>query len=101
MGPEHVRIYVSETSRIVREGGRMFLTAYVEENVPEVSFIPNDYVPHEYDKPLQCVRFSKNFLFSLFDRHGLIVEEFRYHGGAFPKQSEIYLKKTSEGIRSV
>jgi len=93
MGPEHVRIYVSEMSRIAREGSRIFLTAFVEENVPEVSFIPKGYVPYECVKPLQCVRYSKDFLFSIFSRYGLVVEEFRHHGGAFPSQSEVYLRK--------
>ena len=93
MGPEHVRIYVSEMSRIAREGSRIFLTAFVEENVPEVSFIPKGYVPYECVKPLQCVRYSKEFLFSIFSRYGLVVEEFRHHGGAFPSQSEVYLRK--------
>ncbi len=46
-------IYVSEMSRIAREGSRIFLTAFVEENVPEVSFIPKGYVPYECVKPLQ------------------------------------------------
>ena len=93
MGPEHVRIYVSEMSRIAREGSRIFLTAFVEENVPEVSFIPKGYVQYECVKPLQCVRYSKDFLFSIFSRYGLVVEEFRHHGGAFPSQSEVYLRK--------
>ena len=95
LGPEHVRVYVAEISRIARVSARIFLTAFVEEGVPDVSFIPEGYLPYECDKnkPLQCVRYGKSYLFSLFARHALIVEDFRLHAGAFPRQSEIYLRR--------
>jgi ubiquinone/menaquinone biosynthesis C-methylase UbiE len=94
MAPEHVQIYVSELSRIARDGGRVFLTAFVEERVPEVSYNPTDYVPYDCNYPLSVVRYNKQWLFSLFNRHGLAVDDFHFHGGMFPKQSEIYLTKT-------
>jgi SAM-dependent methyltransferase len=93
MAPEHVQIYVSELSRIARDGGKVFLTAFVEDNVPEVSFNPTDYVPYDCSAPLVVVRYNKQWLFSLFSRHGLRIDDFRYHGGMFPKQSEICLTK--------
>jgi hypothetical protein len=93
MAPEHVEIYVSELSRITRGDGKVFLTAFVEEGVPKVSFNPTGYVPYDCTGPLVVVRYNKQWLFSLFSRHGMIIDDFRYHGGMFPKQSEIYLKK--------
>jgi ubiquinone/menaquinone biosynthesis C-methylase UbiE len=93
MGPEHVQIYLAELARIARNGGRIFLTAFVEDDVPEVSFNPAGYVPFDCSYPLTVVRYSKPYLFSLVTRFGLAVEDFRYHGGMFPKQSEIYLTK--------
>jgi len=95
MTPEHVEIYTSELSRIVRSDGKLFLTVYVEDGVPNVSFNPTGYVPNECTSPLAVVRFSKQWLFSLFERNGLILDDFHYHGGMFPKQSEIYLKKVN------
>jgi ubiquinone/menaquinone biosynthesis C-methylase UbiE len=94
MGPEHVRIYVSEASRIVREEGRIFLTAFVEDSVPDISFNPIDYVPYGCNAPLSVVRYRKDYLFLIFKQNRLRIDEFRYHGGGFPKQSEIYLTKT-------
>jgi hypothetical protein len=91
MKPEHVEIYTSELGRIVRKGGKLFLTAFVEEGVPDVSFNPAGYVPYDCKFPLNVVRYNKQWLFSLFSRHRMIVDEFRYHGAMFPKQSEIYL----------
>jgi len=93
MVPEDVRAYVAEVSRILRPGGQCFLTAFAEDDVPDVTINPSNYVPYETDTPLTAVRFSKKWLFGTFREHGLEVEEFRLHGSMFPKQSEIYLVK--------
>jgi len=93
MTPDHVEIYTSELSRITRHDGRIFLTAFVEDDVPDVSLNPTDYVPYDCTAPLHVVRYSNRWLFSLFSKHGLSTVFFHYHGGMFPKQSEIYLRK--------
>ena len=88
---EHVEIYVSELSRIVRRDGRIFLTAFVEEDVPDATINPTGYVPFfDCTAPLHIVRYSKQWLFS---KHGLSTDYFNYHGGVIPRLSEIYLKK--------
>lgn len=93
MVPEHVQSYVREIARILRPQGRCFLTAFVEDGVPDVTFNPADYVPYACDAPLTCVRYGRQWLFSTFQQQGLQIEEFRHHGSMFPKQSEIYLTK--------
>jgi SAM-dependent methyltransferase len=95
MVPEDVQAYVAEVSRILRPGGQCFLTAFAEDDVPDVTINPANYVPYETDTPLAAVRFSRQWLFALFGEHRLQVEEFRLHGSMFPKQSEIYLVKAS------
>ena len=90
---EHVEAYVPEFARVTRGGGKVFLTAYVEGGVPQASYNPDGYVPFDYVVPLHVVRYNRDWLFSLFSGNGLEVEEFRYHGGMFPKQSEITLKR--------
>lgn len=94
MVPEDVQAYVAEVGRILRAGGQCFLTAFAEDDVPDVTINPKNYVPYETDTPLTAVRFSKQWLFATFRRHGLAVDEFRLHGSMFPKQSEIYLVKS-------
>jgi SAM-dependent methyltransferase len=89
-----VRIYVSEIGRLLRPGGRVFLTAFVEKNVAPESVNPTGYVNFECHLPLQVVRYDQDVLFSIFAEHGLEVEEFAHHGGAHFNQSEIYLRKT-------
>jgi SAM-dependent methyltransferase len=93
MLPEHVQAYIAEIARILRPQGRCFLTAFAEEDVEEVTINPAAYVPYACDSPLTCVRYRKQWLFSMFQQHGLQVEDFRYHGTMFPKQSEVYLIK--------
>ncbi len=93
MVPRDVESYIGEIGRILRPQGRCFLTAFVEDDVPDVTINPTDYVPYACDGPLVVVRFSRQWLFSTFQQHGLQVEDFRYHGSMFPNQSEIYLAK--------
>jgi SAM-dependent methyltransferase len=94
MGPTELAIYVAEISRVLRSGGRAFLTAFVEHGVPDVSYNPIGYGPYEHDgSPLLVVRYSHEFLLTTFERHGLRLDEFRHHGGGFPYQSELYLSK--------
>jgi SAM-dependent methyltransferase len=98
MVPEHVESYIGEIGRILRSQGRCFLTAFVEDDVPKVTFNPTGYVPHDCDIPLNVVRFSKQWLFSTFQQHGLQVEDFRHHDSMFPKESEIYLANADETL---
>ena len=93
MGPEDVEAYMKEIARILRPGGRCFMTAFVEDDVPDVTTNPANYVPYACDEPLTCVRYSKRWFFSTLERHGLQLDEFRYHGTMFPKHSEIYVAK--------
>lgn len=95
MVPGHVQAYVAEIGRILRPGGRCFLTACVEDDVPDVTINPEGYVPYACDTPLTVVRYSRQWLFAVFRQHGLQLDEFRYHGSMFPKQSEIYLAKAA------
>ncbi|WP_167772465.1 class I SAM-dependent methyltransferase [Ramlibacter henchirensis] len=96
MVPEDVEAYIGEIGRILRPQGRCFLTAFVEDDVPDVTLNPTNYVPYTCDEPLVCVRFSRQWLFSTLQQHGLQVQEFRYHGTIFPKHSEIYVAKAPD-----
>lgn len=95
------RIYISEIGRLVRGGGRAFLTAFVEKDVAPESVNPTGYVDYECHLPLHVVRYDQDVLFSMFAEGGLTVEEFAYHGGAHCNQSEIYLRKTGAARTAV
>lgn len=88
---EDMRAYLNEFSRILDEGGRIFFTTFVEENVPNISINPENY-RLKCNGPLHVVRYEKDYLFSLLDETGYSVLEFA-HGTEADGQSAIYLGK--------
>jgi SAM-dependent methyltransferase len=87
------RIYVAEISRLLRDGGRVFLTAFVEPNVEPETINPANYVDYPCTVPLHVVRYAQDALFAAFAENGLVIDEFAYHGGTQCNQSELYLRK--------
>lgn len=93
MVPEDLRIYSNEIARILRQGGMLFVTGWVEQGVPPVSFNPPGYAPFQYSGPLHVVRYEQQFLFSIFNAAGLKIVEFVHQDASLEKHSEIYLVK--------
>ncbi|MEN6456161.1 MAG: class I SAM-dependent methyltransferase [Prolixibacteraceae bacterium] len=97
---EVMKIYLNDLKRMLAPGGRIFFTAFVEEDVPDISINPKGYLFEEYSSPLQVVRYEKNYLFSLISRAGLVIDDFVY-GKEFDGQSEFYLSQKAPVIGSV
>lgn len=95
LDPDSARVYASEIGRILRPGGRVFLTAFVEEDVPDVTVNPVDYVDYPLTEPLHVVRWKTAALRGLFAEHGLVVDRLTHHAGVHCNQSELYLTKVS------
>ena len=92
MEPEHLTVYASEITRILRSGGKAFLTANVEDNVPQFSINPENYVPWTYHGPLNIVRYERHYFLDVFQRAGLTLTDCEYHG-AGNCQSDLYFVK--------
>jgi SAM-dependent methyltransferase len=92
MEPEHLVPYAQEISRILRPGGKLFLTANVEASVPQVSINPENYVPFVCRGPLHIVRYEKQYFLDVFQHAGLKLTQFAYHA-AGNCQSEMYFAK--------
>ncbi len=90
MDGEVMKIYLNDLKRMLSPGGKVFFTAFVEENVPDISINPKGYLLDEYTTPLQVVRYEKNYIFSLIAQAGLVIDDFIY-GKEFDGQSEFYL----------
>lgn len=71
-----VRAYLKEFHRILRPEGRIHLTAFVEENVPDVEENPEGYLGREWEGDLYCVRYERNFFESLLDETGFKIDRF-------------------------
>jgi SAM-dependent methyltransferase len=92
MEPEHLSLYATEIGRMLRPGGQAFLTANVEEHVPEVSINPANYVSFEYHGPLHIVRYEHRYFVEVFGQAGLHLERLDYHASG-NCQSDLYFVK--------
>jgi SAM-dependent methyltransferase len=84
-----VRIYIKEFSRVLKPCGRLFLTAFIEENVPDITVNPDNYL-RSCHGPLNIVRYEKNFFLSMFLDNGFNIQRFD-HGLEFGGESGLYL----------
>jgi SAM-dependent methyltransferase len=87
-----MRVYLKEFARLLTDGGKVFFTTFVEENVPAVAINPEGYVFKKYVGPLHVVRYDKHHLFALLEELGYGVEDFTHRTEA-DGQSAIYLSK--------
>ncbi len=78
MLPEHVAAYLAEFRRLLAPAGGIFLTLFVEDNVPDVTVNPPDYRRPRWDGPLHCVRYSRTFFEGLLRAHSLTLEQLTY-----------------------
>ncbi len=90
---EDMRVYLKEIARILVDGGNVFFTTFVEEDVPNFSENPDNY-QLECSGPLHVVRYNKEYLFSILDEYGYSVSDFT-HQTEPSGQSAIYLSKKS------
>lgn len=90
---EDMRIYLRDFRRVLRKTGKIFFTAFVEENVPSFSINPDGYIFENCRGPLHIVRYNKAYLFSILEELGYRVEAFT-HGTEADRQSAIYLGRS-------
>lgn len=92
MVTEDIKVYLKESFRILKQPGSMFLTAFVENDVPEMTINPPNYRRKQWKGELHCVRFNKDYFESLLESNGFKIAHFDYeretHG-----QSAYYLSK--------
>lgn len=89
---EDTAAYLCEVSRVLAPGGRAFLTAFVEEGVPDQEENPVGYGPLEWSGPLHCVRFERGFFEGMVRAAGLEVDSLD-HGQETDRQSLYLLSK--------
>jgi SAM-dependent methyltransferase len=87
-----VRILLKDFNRMLKPGGRVFLTSFSEENVPDQEENPGNYLIKEYTYPRQIVRFEKNFFEKLLADQGFRIDSFE-HQAEVEFQSAYYLTK--------
>ena len=86
-----MRIYLKEFDRILRDNGFIFFTTFVEENVPDITFNPENY-SIKCSGPLHIVRYNKEYIFSIIEEYGFTIVNFA-KSVEVDGQSGLYLGK--------
>jgi predicted SAM-dependent methyltransferase len=86
-----IRIFAREYYRLLKPGGTLFLTTFIEENVPDMTENPEGYVM-KCTYPRQIVRFEKNYFLKMFTDAGFVVDTYE-QGTEVDTQSAVYFRK--------
>jgi predicted SAM-dependent methyltransferase len=86
-----IRIFAKEYFRLLKPGGILFLTTFIEENVPDMTENPEGYIM-KCTYPRQIVRFEKNYFLKMFTDVGFVVDTYE-QGTEVDFQSAVYFKK--------
>jgi ubiquinone/menaquinone biosynthesis C-methylase UbiE len=89
MLPEDIDAYLTEFHRILAPRGVVFLTAFIEEGVPDFVENPVSYKMN-WKGALHCVRYDKSFFTQLIALHGFQMTRFEYSQET-DGQSGVYL----------
>jgi cyclopropane fatty-acyl-phospholipid synthase-like methyltransferase len=89
-----VRIIMNDFNRLLVPSGRLFITSFVEENVPQMEENPDQYLIKEYSYPRQVVRYERQFFDQLIREAGFRVDQFE-HRTEIDWQSAYYLTRIS------
>ncbi len=87
-----IKFYLKEFNRILKKDGFIYLTAFIEDNVPKVSENPEGYIDKSSGR-LHRVRYNKEFFHKLCAESGFNIEMFLHQGIERTKQSVVILKK--------
>jgi len=74
---EDCKAYLKEFARVLKPGGKVFLTTFIEEDVPDFEVNPKDYRT-DWKGALHCVRFDKKFFENLITEYGFQIDTFNY-----------------------
>jgi len=74
---EDIKFYLNEFRRLIEPSGKIFLTAFIEENVPDMEINPPDY-KMTWSGPLHCVRYNKEFFESILKNYNFKIDNFEY-----------------------
>lgn len=89
MSLDDIILYLKEFRRLLMPSGKIFLTAFIEKNVPDMEINPSNY-KMTWSGPLHCVRYNKEFFESILKTHNFKIDKFEY-GNETNGQSAFYI----------
>lgn len=87
-----MRAYLSEIYRMLKDGGSLFFTTFIEDDVEDFTINPLGYIFQKNMGSLHVVRYRTDYILSILRDHGFDVIKYS-HGTEADKQSAIYAKK--------
>lgn len=90
---DDVEFYLAEIGRVLKSGGLLYTTAFIESGVPDVEENPEGYLDKESTLPLHRVRYEKDFFLNLVRKAGMDTIKFDYRGIQRTQQSVVIAKK--------
>ncbi len=94
MVADDVKMYLKEFNRLLNVDGKVFLTGFFEEDVPEMTVNPKGY-RMQWNRALHCVRYNKVFFDELLNKYGFFIDRFDYEGET-DGQSGVYISKKKD-----
>ena len=92
MTKEDASEYLKLINNSITDEGKVFITSFVEENVPDWSENPQGYGPLQWEGRLHCTLFNRHYFERLIQAAGLAVDRFQY-GRETDGQSLYVLRK--------
>ncbi len=91
---DDIKAYLKEFGRLLKPSGRIFLTAFLEDGVPEVEENPEGY-GRRWVGPLHCMRYRRSFFETMVDDNGFRIDRLDY-ARETDGQSGVYLSGSSD-----
>lgn len=91
---DDITFYLSEFYKVLKNNGSLYLTAFIEENVPSVQENPHNYLSKS-SGALHRVRYEKNYFFELIKNAQFELSSFHHQHITRTHQSVVVLKKCS------
>ncbi len=88
---DEIAVYLRAFHPLLADDGHVFLTAYLEDDVPEVSVNPGDYI-RPWTQPRHCVRYERAFFLDLVAACGFCVVRFE-HRSEYDGESALLLSR--------
>lgn len=88
-----VEFYLTDFSRVLKPGGGLYFTAFIEENVPLVEENPGGYLGRSSQGVLHRVRYEKDHFMDLLKSTGFEKIEFKYREISRTEQSVVFARK--------
>lgn len=91
---DDIQYYLQQLRQSLNNQGIIYLTAFIEENVPEVEENPINYLNKASIGALHRVRYEKSFFFEMVENIGFEIKDFLHQEINRTKQSVIVAFKT-------